>query len=112
MLNVKALLIKILSQITPIDKTYGSGTIKVRRIGNVVYIATNATITTIGGTYNGWFTLDSDFKPTETRWMLSVIGGNANVLVLVRVETNGNVSIFCPTTNYNATIWLTGSYMI
>ena len=112
MLNLKALLTKILTQITPIDKSYGSDTIFVRRIGNVVYMNTSATITVTGGSYTNWFTLDTDFRPTATRYMVSVIGGNANVLVLVRVATNGQVSIFCPTTNSNATIWFSGSYMI
>lgn len=114
MLNIKALLNKILTQITPVNATYGSGTnlIKVRRVGDIVFMASGSLVTTIGGTYNGWFTLAETFRPTEIRYISTVVGSSANIPALVRIETNGNVSVFCASSLSNAGIWLTGSYMI
>ena len=111
MLNLKTLLTKILVQITPIDASYGSGAIEVRRVGNIVYISSSQTISTTANNYATWFTLDSKFRPTKTRFISSVFGGNANVPVLVRIEPSGVVSIFC-TIASSGTIWLSGSYMI
>lgn len=112
MLNLKALLTKILTQITPVDASYGSGAIDVRRVGNIVYINSSMTIATTANNYIQWFTIASEFRPSKTRFITSFMGGNANVPILVRIEPSGVVSLFSTVATSGSTIWLSGSYII
>ena len=115
MLNLKALLIKILAQITPINKsvtTTGSYQFHFRRVGDIVFIESIAPVTTLANQYNGWFTADVAFRPTGTRYVPCLLGGDASTFAMIRIESSGAVAVYSHYAVSNQNVWLSGCYRI
>ena len=110
MLNLKALLTKILIQITPTDVVNGNCTF--RQVGNIVYISASTNITVNANTYTNWFTVGTQYRPSAERFVPCFVGSSANIPALIRIQPSGQVSVFCANTFSTVGIWLSGCYIL
>lgn len=94
------------------SKAVTSGTFYFRRYNNMVFVQCIAAVTSVAGTYQNWFTAPADFIPSKDQYVPCLIGGGANTMAMVRILTNGAISLYSATSISNQTIWLSGCYML
>ena len=115
MLNLKALLIKILTEITPVTQTVTIATgktVTLRRYGNMVFIRSQSSVTTTANTYVNWFTVPEGFRPAQNEYMPALLGGAVSGFGFVLIQPDGQAKIFSHWSFSNQGIWFSGCYML
>jgi hypothetical protein len=82
------------------------------REGDIVYVASNRTVSMNAGVYTYLCEVPTEFRPRAARFVYCVSGNSADVRCLLRVQTNGQVDVYSSATVSNSTLFLSGSYII
>ena len=99
-------------EVTETVLTFASGTVTLRKIGNIGFIQSTAAVSTSGGNYQNWFTMPEDFRPTTDRFIPVIYGGNASYPGLLKIQSGGVVQVYCNTSLSNQNIWISGPYVL
>ena len=82
------------------------------REGDIVYVASNRTISMNAGVYNYLGEVPPIFRPRAARFVYCVSGVSADVRCLLRIQANGQVDIYSSATVADSFLFLSGSYII
>lgn len=81
------------------------------REGDIVYVASNRTVSMTAGVYNYLGEVPPIFRPREARYVYCASGNTAEARCLLRIQANGQVDIYSSATIANS-LFLSGSYII